>query len=75
MTMYQVEQYHGTDDGWEPVSQGFVDQVTAVRRLRLYRACRGDQSVFRITRDILDVDIYGQSLSLDVSDFPFAFSN
>jgi len=73
--MYQVEQYHGTNDGWAPVSQGFVNEVTAVRRLRLYRACRGHNAIFRISRDILDVDIYGQSLSLDVSDFPFAFSN
>jgi len=63
--MYCIEQYFGSDDGWSMVSP-FVDQATACRRLRLHRACRGHQFIYRIRRK------YSEQ-GLNLHDLPFAF--
>ena len=65
--MYTVEQYNGTQNGWSQVTD-WVDQATACRRLRLNRAVHGWQFTFRIRRDC-------SPHGLDLSDFPFAFTN
>ncbi len=44
----------------------FVDQATACRRLRLHRACRGHQFIYRIRRK------YSEQ-GLNLHDLPFAF--
>ena len=65
-TMYQVFQYFGCDDGWQPVTD-YVDQPTAARRLRLRRACRGHLHIYAIRRKY-------SNLNLDLSDLPYAFA-
>ena len=52
-TAYHVETYCGTVDGWRAVSPAVVDAATAARRLRLYRAVRGDAYVFRVSGPVL----------------------
>ena len=47
-TAYHVETYCGTVDGWRAVSPAVVDAATAARRLRLYRAVRGDVRLYRV---------------------------
>ena len=63
--MYQVYSYYGTQEGYRPVTD-YVDAATAVRRLRLRRACRGHRYLYTIRRKYSDIN-------LDVADFPFAF--
>ena len=60
--MFQVFQYFGCDDGWQPVTD-YVDQTTAARRLRLRRACRGHLHIYAIRRK-------HSSHNLDLSDCP-----
>jgi hypothetical protein len=64
--MYQVVQYFGAADGWSPVTD-FVDVATACRRLRLRRACRGHQFIYKIRRK-------HSTRNLDLADLPFAFA-
>ena len=64
--MYQVFQYFGCDDGWQPVTD-YVDQTIAARRLRLRRACRGHQYIYAIRRK-------HSTRHLDLADLPFAFA-
>ena len=45
---YRIETYCGTAAGWLPVSLAAVTAETAARRLRLYRACRGDAWLYRV---------------------------
>jgi hypothetical protein len=45
---FRIETYRGAAAGWSPVSPAVVTAETAARRLRLYRAVRGDQWIYRI---------------------------
>ncbi len=51
--LFQIESFYGTAAGWLPVSPALVTAETAARRLRLYRACRGDARIFRAAPVIL----------------------
>ena len=46
-TAYRVETYCGTVEGWRAVTAA-VDAATAARRLRLWRAVRGDVRIYRV---------------------------
>lgn len=45
---FRIETFRGSAAGWLPASPAAVDAATAARRLRLYRAVRGDVRLFRI---------------------------
>ncbi len=48
MLSFRIETFRGTAAGWLPASPAVVTAETAARRLRLYRACRGDARLYRI---------------------------
>jgi hypothetical protein len=45
---FRIETFRGTVDGWAPASPAVVTAETAARRLRLYRAVRGADWLYRI---------------------------
>lgn len=44
---FRIETFRGTAAGWAPASPAVVTAETAARRLRLYRAVRGDTWLYR----------------------------
>jgi hypothetical protein len=50
---FRIETFRGTAAGWLPASPAAVDAATAARRLRLYRAVRGDARLYRVAPVIL----------------------
>ena len=44
---FRIETFRGTAAGWAPASPAVVTAETAARRLRLYRAVRGDTCLYR----------------------------
>jgi hypothetical protein len=54
---FRIETFRGTAAGWLPASPAAVDAVTAARRLRLYRAVRGDARLYRVAPVILPGEI------------------
>ena len=49
----RIQQFAGALNGWRDASPAVVDAATAARRLRLYRAVRGDAYVFRVSGPVL----------------------
>lgn len=49
----RIQRFAGALDGWRDASPAVVDAATAARRLRLYRAVRGDAYVFRVSGPVL----------------------
>ena len=49
----RIERFAGALNGWRDASPAVVDAATAARRLRLYRAVRGDAYVFRVSGPVL----------------------
>lgn len=47
MISFQIESFRGTADGWQAASPAIVSAEIAARRLRLYRAVRGDTWLYR----------------------------
>jgi hypothetical protein len=45
---FRVESFRGTAAGWVPASAAIVTAETAARRLRLYRAVRGADWLYRV---------------------------
>jgi hypothetical protein len=43
----RIERFAGALNGWRDASPAVVDAATAARRLRLYRAVRGDTYIYR----------------------------
>lgn len=50
---FRLETFRGTAAGWSPVSPAVVTAETAARRLRLYRAVRGDRFLYRVAPVVL----------------------
>lgn len=48
MLSFRIETFRGTAAGWLPASPAVVTAETAARRLRLYRAVRGEARLFRV---------------------------
>lgn len=46
---FRIETFRGTADGWAAASPAVVTAETAARRLRLYRAVRGDSWLYRVS--------------------------
>jgi hypothetical protein len=53
LTGVRIERFAGALNGWRDASPAVVDAATAARRLRLYRAVRGDAYVFRVSGPVL----------------------
>ena len=51
----RIQRFAGALNGWRDASPAVVDAATAARRLRLYRAVRGDAYVFRVSGPVLPV--------------------
>ena len=51
----RIERFAGALNGWRDASPAVLDAATAARRLRLYRAVRGDAYVFRVSAPVLPV--------------------
>ena len=51
----RIQRFAGALNGWRDASPAVVDAATAARRLRLYRAVRGDAYVFRVSGTVLPV--------------------
>ena len=49
----RIERFAGALNGWRDASPAVVDAATAARRLRLYRAVRGDAYIYRISGPVL----------------------
>jgi hypothetical protein len=49
----RIQRFAGALNGWRDASPAVVDVATAARRLRLYRAVRGDAYVFRVSGPVL----------------------
>ena len=49
----RIQRFAGALNGWCDASPAVVDAATAARRLRLYRAVRGDAYVFRVSGPVL----------------------
>ncbi|MGA0207810.1 MAG: hypothetical protein ACO3LT_08475 [Ilumatobacteraceae bacterium] len=51
----RIERFAGARNGWRAASPAVLDAATAARRLRLYRAVRGHQYMFRVSAPVLPV--------------------
>ena len=49
----RIERFAGALNGWRDASPAVVDAATAARRLRLYRAVRGDTYIYRVSGPVL----------------------
>jgi hypothetical protein len=49
----RVQRFAGALNGWCDASPAVVDAATAARRLRLYRAVRGDAFIYRVSGPVL----------------------
>ena len=49
----RIERFAGALNGWRDASPAVVDAATAARRLRLYRAVRGDAYIYRVSGPVL----------------------
>ena len=49
----RIERFAGALNGWRDASPSVVDAATAARRLRLYRAVRGDAYIYRVSGPVL----------------------
>jgi hypothetical protein len=49
----RIERFAGALNGWRDASPAVVDAATAARRLRLYRAVRGDTYIYRLSGPVL----------------------
>jgi hypothetical protein len=49
----RIQVFAGALNGWRDASPAVVDAATAARRLRLYRAVRGDAFIYRVSGSVL----------------------
>jgi hypothetical protein len=49
----RIQLFAGALNGWRDASPAVVDAATAARRLRLYRAVRGDAYLYRVSGPVL----------------------
>ncbi len=65
-TLYRVETFRGTVDGWQPASPATVPHAVAERRARLYRAVRGDVRTYRVAPVLLPGELAAAVAALPV---------